>query len=387
MRAATAAALAALAAAGPAHAAEDRRDGSGPLDLRAAALRQDGRHLVFSVRTEGEWASRAFTSRAGRSLCLVLSQAGRRGFACAAATTTGRHAMTFTPAGGNPRQLAASIDRPSLRSLTARFAAGAVALRTGRFSWAVTSTWADARGCAPARPPCRDRLPDRGSVAAVLRPPAPAGCVPRSPSYRTNGARGRRAVSLTFDDGPGPYTGAVLDVLRRHGARGTFFVIGQQVGGGARVLRRALREGHAIGNHSWNHANLAGGGAGQIAATQRAVRRATGYSPCVFRAPYGAVSGTLIAQARGQGLNTIQWDVDPRDWSSPGTGAIQAGGPAAAARVLGAVRPGSIVVMHDGGGPRGQTVAALPGILRTLRRRGYRLVTVPELLGLRPRYG
>ena len=380
--------LLALLAAGPAAAATDRRDATrSPLDLTSATLTQDGRSLVLAIRTRGDWASRVMTARPGRSLCATLTQGDRR-FVCASARRNGGPALTVNGPGGTPAPLRAEILRPNLRTLIARFAARDAGLRTGRYRWTVTSTWADARGRATPARACNDRLPDRGEISARIRPPAPTGCVARGASYRTSGSRARRAVALTFDDGPGPYTSRILDILRRSGARGTFFVIGQQVSGGAGVLRRALREGHALANHSWNHANLAGGGAGQLRATNAAVRRATGYTPCLFRAPYGAVSGTLIGQARAQGMLTIQWDVDPRDWARPGAGAIQAGGPAAeAARVLGGARSGSIVVMHDGGGPRDQTAAALPGIIATLKRRGYRLVTVPELLGLRARRG
>jgi peptidoglycan/xylan/chitin deacetylase (PgdA/CDA1 family) len=376
-------ALAALAVPAPAAAATDPADSTGPLDLAAATLRQDGRSVVFSVRTRGQWASRAMTSRPGRSLCLLLLQGPRRGFVCASATARGGPALTFTPAGGVTAPLAAAIERSDLTSLTARFRASAVGLREGRFSWLVTSTWSDAGRCGPGRPACGDRLPDRGSIAARLLPPAPAGCVAAGPSYRTNGPRSRRAVALTFDDGPGPYTSRVLDILRRTGTRATFFLIGRQVRGGGAVLRRALREGHALANHTWSHANVSGGGLGQLRSTQGVIRSVTGYTPCLFRAPYGAVSGAVISQARGLGMLTIQWDVDTNDWRRPGTGAIIAD--AWAARAV-AVRPGSIVLMHDAGGPRGQTLAALPAVIRTLRRRGYRLVTVPELLGLRPVY-
>jgi peptidoglycan/xylan/chitin deacetylase (PgdA/CDA1 family) len=380
--------LIALLAAPATHAATDGRDAPrSPLDLASATLRQDGTSLVFTVRTRGEWASRAVTSRPGRSLCLTVLQRAAR-FVCASATPAGRLALSVNGPGGTPAPLAARIRRPDLRTLTARFAARAAGLSTGRVDWTVTSTWADSAGCATPVRGCNDRLPDRGAVSARLLPPAPTGCVARGASYVTNGPRDRRAVALTFDDGPGPYTARVLDILRRGGAKGTFFVIGQQVSAGRGVLRRALLEGLALANHSWNHANLSGGGLGQLRATNAVIRRATGYTPCLFRAPYGAVSGTLIGQARSLGMLTIQWDVDPRDWARPGAGAIQAGGPSAgAARVLGGSRSGSIVVMHDGGGPREQTVAALPGTIATLRRRGYRLVTVPELLGLRPRYG
>jgi peptidoglycan/xylan/chitin deacetylase (PgdA/CDA1 family) len=379
------AAALALAAAAPAPAATDPADATAsPLDLAEATLRQDGRSLVFTVRTRGDWASRVMTSRPGRSLCLILFQGPRR-FVCASATNNGRPALTLTRAGGPTSGLSADLDRPNLRTLVARFAANAVGLREGAFRWTVTSTWTDSRACA-ARP-CGDRLPNEGEIAARLLPPTPTGCVARGSSYVTNGPRLRRAVALTFDDGPSPYTSRVLDILKRGGAKGTFFPIGQQVSGYRSALRRALREGHALANHSWNHANLSGGGSGQLTSTNAAIRRATGYTPCLFRAPYGAVSGTLIGQARSLGMLTIQWDVDPRDWALPGSGAIMAGWPASAARVVGNVRPGSIVVMHDGGGPRDQTAAALPGIIGNLKRRGYRLVTVTELLGLRPKYG
>lgn len=97
-------------------------------------------------------------------------------------------------------------------------------------------------------------------------------------------------------------------------------------------------------------------------------------------APYGAVSGQLIADARDQAMETINWDVDPQDWSRPGTGAIYS-------RIIGQTRRESIILMHDGGGPRNQTVAALPKVIHELRRRGYAFVTLPELLGLPLVYG
>jgi peptidoglycan/xylan/chitin deacetylase (PgdA/CDA1 family) len=377
----------ALVLATPAHAATDGLDATlSPIDLASATLRQEGNELVFTVHTGGQWASRVMTARPGRSLCLVVAQSGRR-FVCASATRAHHPALTVNAAGESPSPLAATIDRPDLRTLTARFAARAVGLTTGRFTWTVTTTWSDSEGCATPVRACNDRLPDRGSVAARLLPPAPTGCAARGNSYRSNGSRDRREVALTFDDGPSSYTPRVLDILKRTGVKGTFFLIGQQVGEGASTLRRALREGHALANHSWNHADLSGGGMGQLTQTNRAIRRATGYTPCIFRAPYGAVSDLLIGQARDDGMLTIGWDVDPQDWARPGSGAIESGGPVSAARILGGTRSGSIILMHDGGGPRDQTVAALPNIIATLKRRGYRMVTVPELLGLRPKYG
>ena len=244
------AAVAALLVAGPAHGATDGRDAPrSPLDLSSATITQDGNDLVLAIHTRGSWASRVMTSRPGRSLCATLTQGARR-FVCASATRTGGPGLTVNAAGGAPAPLRAEILRRDLSTFVARFAASGAGLTVGRFTWTVTSTWADSEGCATPAPGCNDRLPDRGAISARLLPPAPTGCVARGASYRTNGPRERRAVALTFDDGPGPYTSRVLDVLRRGGAKGTFFVVGQHVSGGTGVLRRALREGHALANHS-----------------------------------------------------------------------------------------------------------------------------------------
>jgi peptidoglycan/xylan/chitin deacetylase (PgdA/CDA1 family) len=139
-----------------------------------------------------------------------------------------------------------------------------------------------------------------------------------------------------------------------------------------------LADGDMIGNHSFSHARLSGGGpfaASELRRTQRAITQATGFTPCLFRPPYGDTSAALVAAAARQRLTSVLWNVDPYDWKSPGAGAI-------AASILRQVRPGSIVLSHDGGGPRGETLAALPAVIHELRRRGYEFVTVTELLGL-----
>ncbi len=164
---------------------------------------------------------------------------------------------------------------------------------------------------------------------------------------------------------------------------GTFFEIGEQIstyGEGGAVERRMLADGDMIGDHTWSHPNVAGGGVfarNQILAAAGAIEKATrGFRPCLFRAPYGAVSSALIGEARSLGFTTIQWDVDPTDWARPGTLAIYD-------RVVGGAHPGAIILQHDGGGDRSETLAALPHEIRTLRRRGYRFVTVTQLLGQR----
>lgn len=210
----------------------------------------------------------------------------------------------------------------------------------------------------------------------------PVGCVARGPAVPHFDGPARRLVALTFDDGPSTLTLQFVRMLRAEHVVGTFFMIGDQLSASyRRLLHEELRDGDALGDHSWSHPNLTLGGEvfGQLDATKRAIAKLSGYTPCVFRPPYGAYNRAVLQTARSLGLATIVWDVDPRDWALPGTGAIEA-------RVLAQTRPGSIILSHDGGGPRGQTLAAYPGIIAGLRRRGYRFVTVPQLLGYRTIY-
>jgi len=360
-------------------------------DIVRANLRQAGADLVLDIRTAGDWSPSQFELANAPFLCVQLYRSdaspgsqvcirGTRGSSRARAVLYGlRRDGTIASA----KALAARVDRADRRSVRVRFTPPAAGLEAGRYGWQVVSA-SDRTKCPPesARTAaCADRAPDRGTQTVLVRSVRLAGCRAEGPSYRLNGSRSRKVVSLTFDDGPSPYTASVLRILRRYGAHSTFFVLGNQIPGRQALLRRMLREGNDIANHSFNHANLAGGGHGaygQMRHTTARIRSVTHYTPCLFRAPYGAAAG-LPSIARPLGMLTIQWDVDPRDWARPGAGAIYA-------RVTRAVRPGSIVVMHDGGGPRNQTVAALPGIIRTLQRRGYRLVTVTENLGLDATY-
>lgn len=374
----------------------DPADVTGPLDLDSATLVQRGADLALRVHTRGNWTPRQLDAVPGRSLCLTLYEGGAAAASASLCVTgrprSGRAALRLSRLASSGRVLATrvltrGVHRPDDRTLLATFTSADAALTVGPFRWQVSSSWSGADGCpaaaTPAASACRDLLPDRGTVAATLRPPQPVGCDTRGPDFRRGGPFHRKLVALTFDDGPSPYTPQVLRVLEREGAHATFFVIGNQVAGGARDMRRALADGDAIGNHTYTHANVAGGGsfaAGQLRRTTTTIRAATGYTPCLFRAPYAAISGALFSVARAQGMLTIGWNVDPFDWSRPGTAAIYS-------RVVGAVQRESIVIMHDGGGARDQTVAALPRVIGTLRARGFRFVTVPELLGLRPRYG
>jgi len=208
-----------------------------------------------------------------------------------------------------------------------------------------------------------------------------AGCRDRGAAAYRHGPR-RKQVAIGFDDGPSPQTQAFVEMLEQSRARGTFFVIGSQLSTRyAAVLDRELRDGDAIGDHTFSHPDLVrrGGATAQLQRTIGAVRALSGYTPCVFRPPYGSYDWAVVRDAGALGLATVLWNVDPADYSQPGVGAI-------VRRVLAQVQPGSIIVSHDGGGLRAQTLAAYPQIIRALRARGYRIVTVPQLLGFQPVY-
>jgi peptidoglycan-N-acetylglucosamine deacetylase len=213
-----------------------------------------------------------------------------------------------------------------------------------------------------------------GAGAAVRsgRDDLPTGCAHGGPSFRTHGGGGRKRIAIGFDDGPSVYTPKVLRVLRRFDSHATFFEIGQETSGRAAIMKKVLAQGNEIGNHALHHE--LNPSAGSLRETNRLIRNATGFEPCDFRPPDGSVNSGLVNRAHALEMVTVKWDVDPRDWSNPGTGAI-------ASNVIQHAHNGSIVVMHDGGGPRSQTVAALPAILSHFRHSGYEFVTVNELLG------
>lgn len=195
------------------------------------------------------------------------------------------------------------------------------------------------------------------------------------------GARSK-TVALTFDGGPSGFTSKIDRILQRKHVRASFFWVGSRIAGWERIVRRVARQGHEIANHSWFHDDLTALPAEevrrQLARTNRRISRLTGERPRVFRPPYGAVNGQVRQIAADLKMRTVLWDADSLDWTSPGCETI-------AANVRKRVRHRSIVLLHDGGGNRTQTVCALPRIIRDLRSRGYRFVTVSKLLRKGPR--
>ncbi len=224
-------------------------------------------------------------------------------------------------------------------------------------------------GVATARPG-----PDGGTVVGASEA-EPVGCTSRPGAIIREGPRAAAAageVALTFDDGPSrTQTPAILETLDRLGAHATFFEEGRHVRGREALMRQILASGDEIGNHSFHHP--VDPGEAELASTQSAIRAATGFTPCLFRPPYGELDAKEKAAAIANRLQLIFWTLDSEDDNHPGVGAIRA-------RVVRRTKPGQIVLLHDGG-HHPQTVEALPGIVEGLERRGLRLVTVTELLG------
>lgn len=188
----------------------------------------------------------------------------------------------------------------------------------------------------------------------------------------------RAQVALTFDDGPHPRnTPELLDILGAHGARATFYVIGQQVRRFPEIARRIVAEGHELGNHTWDHPTLSAMGEhsilSQIDRTQDMIAQTTGHLPISIRPPYGAIqprqSRMILSQ---RALPTILWSVDPQDWRRPGASVV-------AQRMLQGARPGGILLAHD---IHAATVRAIPEVLVGLTRQGLTAVSVSELMGL-----
>jgi peptidoglycan-N-acetylglucosamine deacetylase len=198
------------------------------------------------------------------------------------------------------------------------------------------------------------------------------GCTGGGGAPVTHGPRSRPVVALTFDDGPSAtYTPQILAILNRLHASATFFEEGRHVAGNEALMRQILASGDEIGNHSFDHPRYPG--YGELASTNSRIREATGFTPCLFRPPYGLIDANVESAARRTRLQTVLWDVDSYDDKHPGAAAIRG-------RVLSLAQPGSIVLMHDGG-HHPQTVQALPGVISGLRARGFRFATVTKLIG------
>ncbi|MFJ5833340.1 polysaccharide deacetylase family protein [Streptomyces sp. NPDC093089] len=184
-----------------------------------------------------------------------------------------------------------------------------------------------------------------------------------------------RSMVLTFDDGPDPrYTPAILEILRRHACRAMFFVCGEMAVDNPDLLREMAEDGHVVGNHSWSHPLIPKLRPSRIrdelGSTSEVVERTLGTAPLWYRAPYGAWNRHSFEIGAELGMEPLAWTVDTLDWKEPGTGPI-------VRRVLDGAAPGAVVLSHDAGGDRSQSVAALRRYLPELLDAGYR-ITVPQ---------
>jgi peptidoglycan/xylan/chitin deacetylase (PgdA/CDA1 family) len=185
-------------------------------------------------------------------------------------------------------------------------------------------------------------------------------------------------IAMTFDDGPSPETTPrLLDILKQRNIKATFFMIGQNAERNPTIVKRILAEGHEIGNHSWTHPQLSKLSddrvTEEINKTQNAIKDASGYTPVLIRPPYGAITARQKQWIEKQfGLSVIIWSVDPFDWKRPGASVIEQ-------RILAGARPGAIVLSHD---IHKQTVDAMPATLDALAEKGFKFVTVSQLIAM-----
>ncbi|MCI3226442.1 polysaccharide deacetylase family protein [Streptomyces sp. NP-1717] len=248
---------------------------------------------------------------------------------------------------------------------------------------------------SPTAGPSAAGPPPAGATAAGAPPALPAGSSAyrlspmtefQPPGYRPARLPVRtepfmampdlgRSIVLTFDDGPDPkYTPGILKTLRAHDVRAMFFVCGQMAKGQGDLLREMADDGHIVANHSWSHPELPTLKPARIREemerTSEVIDRTLGLPPVWFRAPYGSWNRHTFKIGAELGMEPLAWTLDTLDWKSPGTGKI-------VRRVLDGAAPGVVVLSHDAGGDRSQSVAALRDYLPRLLKKGYG-ITVPR---------
>lgn len=191
-----------------------------------------------------------------------------------------------------------------------------------------------------------------------------------------------KVVALTFDDGPDEdFTPQILDILKKHDVKATFFVVGEKVGYYPQIVKREIAEGHEIGNHTFTHINVSKRGYDEIynevTKTQEIIKNVTGEEPKLFRPPYRAISKNMCDIVKNKNMNIVLWsNLDPRDWSNPGVYYI-------VNTIDTKVENGNIILLHDYNNLRNsksQTIQALDSIITNLKSKGYKFVTVSELI-------
>ncbi len=264
---------------------------------------------------------------AARTACLLIGPKGapkKESKLCLTGTSLKAHALyrsAVNPGGPKAGFVSGTITRLNKQQLTVSFAASSIGLVAPvKADFQVSTVWRGTTAC-PTATPCRDQAPTHGYAAWRFDRYHATGCVPKGTSYRFFGPSGNHAMALTFDDGPSAYTSAVLATLQRYGVHATFFEVGDEVVGRPAASRAIIAAGDAIGDHTWSHPILTGSNTqSQMAQGRAAIINATGYTPCLARVPYGIAPASTVNTIRNMGMLTIQWDIDPRDWSLPGAG-------------------------------------------------------------------
>jgi peptidoglycan-N-acetylglucosamine deacetylase len=245
--------------------------------------------------------------------------------------------------------------------------------------------------CSPEKSPPQPQAPVKTTANPNYRTPLPQGPVPRNPDMAMSGDFSKSSgvtfsrvsvpgpyVALTFDDGPhASHTPRLLDILRARNVKATFYVIGKNVDLYPGIVRRTVAEGHEIGNHTYTHPKLSSLSTdrvmSEIRKTDDAIVRACGIRPKTLRPPYGALLQTQRQMIHSTfGYPTIMWSVDPLDWKKPGVGVVTS-------RIVSGTNNGAIILVHD---LHGSSVDAMPGTIDALLRKGYRFVTVSQLLAM-----
>lgn len=219
----------------------------------------------------------------------------------------------------------------------------------------------------PAERSARQRRAEAGAIDRVLS---------YTPAITAGGHTGHE-LALTFDDGPGPYTLQLVHVLDSFHVKATFFAIGEEERYFSAGTLAELHSGDVVGDHTETHPMMASLSAHeqheQLFEQILRIQLLGGPTPRLFRPPYGSFDATTFKELRSLHLLMVLWSEDTSDYTLPGVAAI-------VQRALAGAHPGAIILMHDGGGNRSETVAALPAIIRGLRRRGLEPVTIPRLL-------
>ena len=266
--------------------------------------------------------------------------------------------------------------RRAVAVLTATVTLLAIVLLTAGGGGASRRQRAPSSGAAHRSATVRSRQASAARALLVRENAAIDRLLARQP-FITAGGSERREIALTFDDGPGPYTPRVLDQLQRLHAPATFFEVGFMIHYFYDSLERQVRIGAVVGDHTEQHAMMAHLPAAQqadqiIVQTQQLHRYGAPY-PRLYRPPYGSFNQATFAILHRLRMLMVLWSVDTEDYLRPGVDAI-------VSRALTGAKPGAIILMHDAGGERSETIAALPRIVHGLRSRGYKLVTIPQLV-------